>query len=270
MGVASFGRARASVARAEEKRAVVIEPAPAGVTEVVTGKGEPALAVAVVPRGGESLVPEEPRPLSSASGLGGVRGLEGEWSARDAAIPYIAIGQRMSKFLEEHPDWLGSLVYDKAEKLGGVCTVIVTSMRKYYEEDTEFGSGEIPQRFDSMEEARESGLAIKDVVEADMFVLATTPEQYERCTLTDDDDTGYYPARMVFRSTGLSSFVGVLIRDLAGWLKGSLDTGFYELRAVKKTSPKGDYYVPVAKATGRKLPENLLRQVRLALGALTE
>ena len=112
---------------------------------------------------------------TTSGGLTEVRGLEGEWSSRDAAIPQLAVGQRMSKSLEEHPEFLGKFVYDKGESLGDTLKVIVTRMRKYYLDNTEYGSGEIPNRYANMTEVRSAGQVgnVVDVVDVPITILAS-------------------------------------------------------------------------------------------------
>lgn len=266
MGVATFGRAKAAVVR-ENAKAAATEmtgepPAPAPAEPPVPGTKLTgtltSTEVAIVDDGVDV-------PALRGGGLTEVRGLEGEWSSRDAAIPQLAIGQRMSKSLEEHPEFLGKFVYDKTEELGDKLGVIVTRMRKYYLDNTEYGSGEIPNRYANMTEVRAAGQVgnVVDVVDVDMLVAAVNDHQYERCTFTDSEDHGYYPVRMTVRGGNLLSFVGVVVRDLAGWLKGCMETGFYEIRSVKKTNAKGTWYAVAAKAAG-KVPEDLVNQIRLA------
>lgn len=229
-----------------------VPPAPATATST---------AVAVVPDTETDIIDDRP-----SRGLGSVRGLEGEWASRDAAIPHLSLVQRTSKALETNPGWLGTFVYNKDEEsLGTTLKVIVVRMRKYYEQDLEFGSGELPKRYASMDEVRAAGDvgAVKDVADVDMLVLADTPERYERCTFTDSEDNGFYPVRMTVRSGNMASFVGVVIRDLAGWLKGSMESGFYTISAVKKSNAKGTWHAIVARPAG-KVPEDLVKQIRLA------
>jgi len=189
------------------------------------------------------------------------RGVEGEWVARDQTIPFIALGQRTSAMAEEHPEFIGRFIYDKSESLGETLTVIVTNMRKYYLEAVEFGSAEIPARFSTAADVRAAGMdpenkdEVVSVGDVDILVRATSESQYERCTLVDEADTGYYPARMTLRSSALSAFSGVVWRDLrGGWLKGDLCAGYYKLVSTKKLNPKGHYYVPLARADGALTP----------------
>jgi len=260
MGVATFGRAKAAVVRENAKAAATTETTEAATPAPETTEARPPVSteVTIVDDGVDV-------PALRGGGLTEVRGLEGEWSSRDAAIPQLAVGQRMSKSLEEHPEFLGKFVYDKGESLGDTLRVIVTRMRKYYLDNTDYGSGDIPNRYANMTEVRAAGQVgnVVDVVDVDMLVLSATDEQYERCTFTDSEDHGYYPVRMTVRGGNLLSFVGVVVRDLAGWLKGCMETGFYEIRSVKKTNAKGTWYAVAAKAAG-KVPEDLVNQIRLA------
>lgn len=268
MGVATFGRAKAAVTRTEAKLAeettpaAEAAPAPVPVPAPATASATPPVTALAVTDTDTDLVDDG----SARRGLSSVRGLEGEWESRDAAIPHLSLVQRTSKVLEANPAWLGTFVYNKDEEsLGTTLEVIVVNMRKYYEQDLEFGSGELPKRYASMDEVRAAGEvgAVKDVADVDMLVMADTPERYERCTFTDADDTGYYPVRMTVRSGNMASFVGVVIRDLAGWLKGSMESGHYTLSAVKKSNAKGTWYALVARPAG-KVPEDLVNQIRLA------
>ena len=266
MGVATFGRAKAAVTRENAKAVENTAPAPENEGPVPGTKLTGTLTsteVAIVDDGVD--VP------ARTGGLASVRGLEGDWSSRDAAIPVLKIGQKSSKEIEEHPEWLGRFIYDNSESLGDSLTVIVTRMRKYYIEDTEFGSGVLPQRYANMDEVRAAGQVgnVVDAVDADVLIASATPEQYERCTFTDSSDNGFFPARITVRSGNLSSFTGVVVRDLGGWLRGAMETGFYTVKLVKKSNAKGSWYAITAKAAG-KVPADLVRQIQLAYGDVDE
>jgi hypothetical protein len=65
-----------------------------------------------------------------------------------------------------------------------------------------------------------------------------------------DGDKAYILARYTVRSSAYGRTVGILAKDSAGFLKGNLINGFYQLRAEQRKSDKGTYYTPSLKTDG--------------------
>lgn len=178
--------------------------------------------------------------------------LEGEFSSRDLATPYLGIGQKTSKTTDDHPEWVGKWIYDKATCLGDTVKAVAIRMRKYYEEVTEYDSGDIPQRWRSAAEAEASGLEFRDVADIDLLIEAETEHD---CAIELAGKL-YLPARLTVRSSSYKGVVGVIMRDLKGWLKADLASGYYEISTKKVTTPKNSWYVPTLSTAG-KVPEDL-------------
>lgn len=190
--------------------------------------------------------------------------LEGEFTARDMAIPYLSLGQKSGTMTDGHPEWIGKFVYDKSALLGDKIRVVVMSMKKIYEEVTEYRSDIIPQRFATAVEARESGVEFREVAQVDLLVEATNKDLADFATVTEGA-VNLIPARWVVRSSSYGRVVGTLVRDLAGWLKGDLSSGFYEVTVQKQSGKGNTWFVPVMRTAGKVSPE-LRAEIKNRLG----
>jgi hypothetical protein len=187
-------------------------------------------------------------------------GLEGEFSSRDAAIPYIAIGQKSGTMCDDHPDWIGQFVFDKVLPLSNKITFTVLSLRKFYEEVTEYGGDEIPKRFDTVAAAKASGVEFRDVANIDILVEIPA-DQAENFGVLDHNGKHYAAARWGVRSTAYGKTVSIIYRDLSTWLKGDLSSGFYTATAEKKTNGHNSWFAPSLKTAGL-VPAELREAIR--------
>jgi hypothetical protein len=185
------------------------------------------------------------------------------FTSKDMAIPYLAIGQKTGTLCDGHPDWIGQFVYDKTYPLGNKIDVVFFDMKKGYEEDLEYGDTNIPQRWDTAEAARSSGLAFRETATLDMLVArSTTDDSGIDFSMIQHGGKGYWPARWVVRSSAYGATAKILARDKGiGWLKGVLCSGFYTVATDKRTNKGNSFFVPVLKASGR-VPEDLVNEIR--------
>lgn len=172
--------------------------------------------------------------------------LEGEFSAHDMGIPYLSIMGPTSKGFTEHVDWLGHWVYDKQYDLGATIRVVFLKMRKYYQEKLEYDSDEIPQKWSTIAEARAAGVEHIECAELDMLVDVNGTAAVESGMVGN-----LAPARLTVQSTKYGRTVGVLLKDLAGWLKNDLSSGYYMMATEKKTNGKNTWYVPKLTTNGK-------------------
>lgn len=171
---------------------------------------------------------------------------EGEFTARDMAIPYLVICQKSGKLMDDHPQWLGNLIYDKALDLGKSVKAVFFRVKKYLVEDLPFGSDTIPQKFDTAAEAREAGVDVVDVAELDCLI--EVPATYD-----GGEDIGgkhYAPARYTVRSTAFRATVPILRKDVGLRLHGDLTAGVYDLSVEKKTYGANSWFAPKLSAAG--------------------
>jgi hypothetical protein len=189
--------------------------------------------------------------------------IQGEFTARDMAIPYLNLGQKSGTMCDNHPDWIGGFVYDKSSFLGNEIRIVVGRLKKRYEEVLEFGSPEIPQQFDTIAAAQAAGIEVRDVAEID--VLVECNRDMEQFAMFEADGKAYAPARYVVRSSAYGRTVGIILKDLAGWLKNDLPSGFYAMTTEKRSGNGNSWFVPKLAAAG-KVSEDLRNVIREKFG----
>ena len=64
----------------------------------------------------------------------------------------------------------GSMLYDKAVVLGPENRIIPFRLKKFYEDDIEFGGEDIPHRYETMEQVRAAGAVVRDVCNIDVLI----------------------------------------------------------------------------------------------------
>lgn len=175
--------------------------------------------------------------------------LAGEFTRTDVATPYLSLGQKTGKLTDEHPEWMGKYVYDKADLLGDQIRVVVAAITKRYEEDLPFGTEEIPRRYDTKAAADAEGVQVRDVADIDLLIeVEGVPA--EKATI-EVDGKAYAPARYTVRSSAYGAMVKILLKDYSGWLKGNFHNGHYLIGTEKRTGPKGSWFVPRLKPDGQ-------------------
>ena len=175
--------------------------------------------------------------------------LEGEFTARDMAVPRLKLGQKVGQATDENPTWIGAWIYDGAMSLGTTARIIVVRLRKYYLENLEYGSDQKPQVFQTHADAVRAGVQIKDVCDIDMLIECNA--DLDQFAVVDVDGKSYAPARYTVTSSAYGRTVGILLRDAAGWLKNDLPSGFYTITSVKKTDGQNSWFTPQLKADGK-------------------
>jgi len=201
-----------------------------------------------------------PRPAAGLPTKFSGQQLEGEFSSRDMRIPRLQLGAKSGKLTDEHPEWIGHFIYDGAHNLGKSVTMVVVKIRKYYEENLEFGSDEIPRRFDKKEQADAEGCAVRDVADVDMLVEVPDSDPVSDQGLIHLDKKAYLPARYTVRSTAYGNLVGILLKDWAGWLAQDLSSGIYTMSSEKRANSMNSWFVPALK-TGGKIPAKLRAEI---------
>lgn len=199
-------------------------------------------------------VPAEPTPQ-----------IQGDLSGARANIPFLSLGQKSSKFCDENPGLIGKWVFDKDTQvfppqepkayspelnrtLGADSLLcIFTGMRVQYEEVVEFGGGIIPTIWDTVAEAKASGMEFRERATIDLLVAFDR----EHDLSVDIAGLQFLPARFVARSTAFGKVAGVILRDFVPRLGKDLCSGLYELLPSKVVGKQNTYYVPVTKPAGK-------------------
>lgn len=185
-----------------------------------------------------------------------VDGFEGEVSSSDAAKPWLSLGQRTGPLTDEHPEFVGKYVLDKVLSLGDSVPVVFLNTRKFYIEDVPYDSGEIPMRWDRVEEAKASGRPFLDT--AHLTLLVQLPDSAaDAFGQIESNGKHWTEAQITVKKRGYGKTYSILVRDAMGWLKGDLRSGMYNL-VVEKVPGKNAYFCPALRAAGPVPPE--LRQ----------
>lgn len=184
------------------------------------------------------------RELAASMAPGGA--FEGDFNARDVSIPYLSIVGKTSSAMDEHPQWLGQFLYDKWLALGDKVNAVFFRVRKYYKQSLDFGSQEIPERFDRLDEAKASGVDFHEV--ADIDCLIEVPAE---SGIGDEVGGKYYaPARLTVQKSSYGATVPILRREFSLRLKNVLHSGLFSVEAKKRTGDKGSWYVPNLRNSG--------------------
>ena len=164
-------------------------------------------------------------------------------------MSYLSLGQKSGTLCDDHPEWIGTWIYDKSVPLGAEIRVIFTHMRKFYEEVTEFGDGTIPSTWKTAAEAEASGLEFRDAAEFEVLIqYAGDPEGLD--SVKAPGGRNFLRARWTVRSSAYGRTVKILMKDYTGWLKGDLASGYYRIVTEKKTGNGNSWHVPIMKADG--------------------
>ena len=261
--------APAVAAPAPAARPAFARPAPAAPTapaiDVVATPVAPAPAAtpnlpATVPTAADQQLADPAADPYLVPGLG----FEGEWDAKDMAMPYLSIFSKNSKGFEQNPGWLGHWIYDKTIDLGTEIRVLFLRATKWYVEALPFGSEQVPQRFKEMAAARAAGFnegTLQEVADLDLLIeLPLEAEGAADLSHIVEGDKGYAMARYSVRSTAYGRTARILAKDMGGFLRGNLINGFYLISTQQVTSPKGTYHTPSMKVDG-KTPDSLKQQI---------
>ena len=216
-------------------------------------KNKPQAAPATAPAAPVENLPAVVEPMPVGAPVMASSQLEGEFTARDVAVPRLKLGQKTGAATDENPDLIGKWILDGAINLTSQVRVIVTRIAKYQMEDLEYGSDKKPQIFKKHADAIAAGVLVKDVADIDLLV-EIAPEADVPCAV-ELNGKDYAPARYTVQSSAYGRTVGILLRDLSGWLKGDFASGCYTMDGIKKTDGKNSWFTPQLKADGAVSPE---------------
>lgn len=220
----------------------------------VTPEGDPQ-AVALATQGSMAVGPvNDPVPEN-----------QGEWDASMNRDPYMSLFSNRSEQASELPEWIGQWVVKKEVAIGKEIVFIPVFLRHWFEEETEFGSGEIPERWDTVSEARVSGKKYKMVGEIQMLVEVPEAKKDDMALsqyTADFAGKWFIPVKYMCRSTAFSVVYSELrSAHPKNFLKGRYANGMYRLSSDKKPHPKGAYLVPKLRIAGAT-PQDISDAIR--------
>lgn len=170
--------------------------------------------------------------------------------------PYLSLFTTKSQNADELQEWINTWVYDKCASIGKEIVVIPVRVANYLEEKTEFGSGDIPEKWATLKEAIKSGKPWQDAAEIRMLIEFPDGKEDSRAELIGGKR--YVPAVYTVRRSSLGVY-RTMRTDYDGWLgKGEngatygkrYANGQYLLGIKKVVGQAGPYSAPTIKAHG--------------------
>ncbi len=222
----------------------------------VSSENETTTAIATVPNPG-SLAPVPARGV----------GEEGEWDPSMDKKPYLALFSNKSDNADEFPEWIGTWVIDKQVSLGKEFVFIPVFLKNWFEEETEFGSGDIPERWATSAEARASGKAFRTVGELQMLIEIPAAKLADEAVLRYSVELAgklYVPVKYTTRKSSFTEVYQTVRTDKSRWLKGHYPSGQYRM-TVKKVTGKFTYLAPQLRAAG-PTPEDVRAAIQDQFG----
>ncbi len=182
---------------------------------------------------------------------------EGEFDASDVNIPYLALVNKSGKLIDDFPNSLGNFIFDKSFDLGKPISIIVAKVRKYFVESVDFDDDILPKRFETKAEAVESGLDYYEQADLDLLVEvdADSDSDFASMAQFEHEEKAYILARYSVKKGGYKATVGILARDIRGFLGGDLASGRYELTSAKRAYKQNTWMEPRIRACGKLSPE---------------
>ena len=172
--------------------------------------------------------------------------------------PYLSLFSSRSENADEFPTWINTWVYDKSFSLGKEIVVIPVVLSMYYEQKTEFGSGEFPQKWQKLADAVASGLPFHEAAEIRMLVEVPMDLNIKDPRILELAGKRYVAVVYNVRKTSFKVY-RIMRADYTGWLSGGENgklygkryaNGQYLLGSEKKVGPAGPYQAPTIKAHG--------------------
>lgn len=232
--------------------------ADAAATTVEEAQPETSTAVAIVPRGNMAAVP--PRgPTGSDE--------EGEWNPSMNKSPYLSLFSNKSDGADETPEWIGTWVVDKQVSLGKEVVIIPVILKHWYEEVTEFGSGDIPDRWNTSAEANASGKEWTMVGEIQLLIEVPEAKLADEIVETLSIELAgkrYVPVKYTNRKTSWKEVYSKIRTDKTRWLKGAYPNGQYRL-SIKKKTGQFTFLAPSLRNAG-ETPEDVRVAIRDEFG----
>jgi hypothetical protein len=239
--------------------------------EAVEAQGPSVAATAQAPaamegKGGTAVAVRESKSAAVA-----VRGqyddLVGEIQGDDLILPRINLTQKVGDLGDEFGP--GVIVFQKELVLWKdgekPLNVAILHAQKRYQENTEFGSDEMGQVVDTLDEVKALGgwIEWRDGADGRREAPPWAPRLDVICVVEAPAgaDTSLFPfqfngkayaaAVWTLSKSGFTSAGRMILTARATFLRDGYRTGTWQVTAAKKQGPKGVYFVPCFRASGK-------------------
>ena len=193
--------------------------------------------------------------------------LQGEIGGEDLILPRINLTQKVGDLGDQFGP--GVIVFQKEQVLwkegDKPLNVVVLHAAKRYQENTEFGSDEMGQVVDTLDEVKALGgwIEWRDGADGrreappwaprlDVVCLIEAPDGAETALFPFDlDGKAYAAAVWTLSKSAFTSAGRAILTARATHLRNGYRTGKWQVSAAKRQGPKGAYFVPVFRASGK-------------------
>lgn len=200
--------------------------------------------------------------LANSSGI--PEFFQGDSSATQVRPPSLRIIGKTGRLCDQFPKNIGELVYDGEVILGTSVKAVVVSMKFGFEETIPYGGDDIPERWDSVADAKASGKDYHPT--AIVSLLLEMPQGIE---LGEQIDGHFYaPAVFYIKKFDVSTWNSILKKDATLRYKGDPRKGLYTISAKLIKGKANSWYGPELKAAGNtpdKVYEFVVGQLNLPL-----
>lgn len=171
---------------------------------------------------------------------------QGDSSATQVRPPSLRIIGKTGKLCDQFPKNIGELVYDGEVILGTSVKAVVVSMKFGFEETLSYGGDELPERWDSVADAKASGKDYHPT--AIVSLLLEMPQGIE---LGEQIDGKFYaPAVFYIKRFDVSTWNSILKKDAMLRYKGDPRKGLYTISAKLIKGRANSWYGPALAAAG--------------------
>ena len=193
--------------------------------------------------------------------------LVGEIQTEDLVLPRINLTQKVGDLGDQFGP--GVIVFQKEQVLWkegqDPLNMVILHAQKRYQENTEFGSDEIGQVVDTLDEVKAQGGWIdwRDGDAGKRESPPWAPRLDVVCVLEGPQgaDTSLFPfqfngkayaaAVWTLSKSGFTSAGRTILTARATFLRDGYRTGSWQVTAAKRQGPKGVYFIPAFRASGK-------------------
>lgn len=171
---------------------------------------------------------------------------QGDSSAATVRPPSLRIIGKTGKLCDKFPKNIGELLYDGEVLIGSAIKAVVVAMKFGFEQTVDYESGDIPERWETVAEAKASGLDYHPT--AQVSLLLEMPEGIE---LGEDINGKFYaPALFYLKKFEVSKWNSIIRKDAQLRFKGDPRKGLYTISAELIKGTKNSWYGPKLSAAG--------------------
>ncbi len=180
---------------------------------------------------------KEPVALAKSSGPGG---MSGDFDGDDLDTPGFKLLHPLSPDASDTPDLVGSFVWNREVGLGKDIEVVISSVRKEFQEDCEYDPSSPPEIFSTREQAIQAGVSVKPRAIVDLLIPCTEENVDE--ALIELDEIPFLLARWYVQGAAYRKFMSPLRTHLMRTGENVWDR-YYSLTASEVKATKGRMFV---------------------------